>query len=59
MKVIEAKNSLKDTIDEQDLKLKEVDDLKMGADIHAENLEQRVCLINLTALLQLVNTLKN
>ncbi|XP_034231739.1 laminin subunit alpha isoform X3 [Thrips palmi] len=38
-KVKESKNTLNDTITELGIKLKEIDDLKISADIHAENLE--------------------
>lgn len=44
IKVIDAKNALNETITEQGIKLNEIDDLKIGADIHAEDLEKRVCL---------------
>ena len=46
IKVVNAKNSLNETITEQGIKLNEIDDLKVGADIHAESLEKRVCLVH-------------
>lgn len=41
-RVVAAKNSLNDSINEQAVKLEELDDAKNGADIHAEALAKRV-----------------